>query len=151
MMMALGMFVFGLPTLAYETLERSTEWRHPSNSRVGAMPAYQFIGKGQDTISLAGRLIPDVAGSGGSLTLLRRMADTGRAYVLVSGMGRVYGAYVITDLKESESLHYVNGMPQRTEFTISLTCVSDAEARSLLDDLQLPIGHMDGSVLDWSL
>lgn len=151
MMMALGRFVFGLPTLAYQTLERETEWRHPSNDRIGAMPAHQFVGKGEDTIELGGLLIPDVAGSGASLQVLRRMADTGKAYVLVSMMGIVYGAWVITRMRESESLHYINGMPQRVDFTISLRLVNDTEARRLLDDLDLPLGHLDGNILDWSL
>ena len=31
MMMTLGMFVFGLPTLAYQELQRTTEWRHASS------------------------------------------------------------------------------------------------------------------------
>ena len=35
MMMSLGMFVFGLPTLAYQDMQRQTNWRHPGNSRVG--------------------------------------------------------------------------------------------------------------------
>ena len=35
MMMSLGMFVFGLTTLAYQDMQRQTSWRHPGNSRVG--------------------------------------------------------------------------------------------------------------------
>ncbi|WP_459614370.1 phage tail protein [Bordetella sp. 2513F-2] len=151
MMMALGMFVFSLPTLAYQSLRRRTEWRHPSNTRMGSMPGYQFVGKGQDAITLGGVLIPELAGSAGSLTLLRRMADTGKAYVLVDGSGTVYGAWVISSMEEDQSLFYVNGQPMRVEFTINLQCVDDTQARTLLDDLQLPISSMDGSVLDWSL
>ena len=35
-------------TVSYEELQRVTNWRHPSNNRVGVMPAYQFVGKGED-------------------------------------------------------------------------------------------------------
>jgi phage protein U len=35
MMMALGLFVFSLRTASYQELQRVTNWRHPSNSRVG--------------------------------------------------------------------------------------------------------------------
>ena len=52
MMMTLGMFVFGLPTLAYQELQRTTEWRHASTSRIGTNPASQFLGRGEDTLSL---------------------------------------------------------------------------------------------------
>ena len=58
MLMALGQFVFGLDTLAFDTLRRATAWRHPSNSRVGAMPARQSLGPGDDTITLSGVLAP---------------------------------------------------------------------------------------------
>ena len=39
MMMALGMFVFSLETLAYQEFQRQTDWRHGSTSRIGSTPA----------------------------------------------------------------------------------------------------------------
>ena len=54
MMMSLGMFVFGLTTLAYQDMQRANAWRHPSQARVGAMPARQYVGPGDETISLKG-------------------------------------------------------------------------------------------------
>ena len=87
MLMALGMFVFGLPTLAYQDLQRQTTWRHPSNSRVGSRPARQFVGPGDDTITLSGVLVPELMGRAASLDELRAMADTGAAWALASGAG----------------------------------------------------------------
>ncbi|MFY2089918.1 phage tail protein [Achromobacter xylosoxidans] len=151
MMMALGMFIFGLPTAAYQTLKRQTEWRHPSNSRMGAGPAYQFVGKGEDTITLSGTIIPQLFGTTGAIRLLRRMGDAGKAYVMVDGIGTVYGAFIITGLDEEGSMFVVNGLPQKTDFTLTLKCVDDSQARSLLDDLQIPIDIMDGSIAGWGL
>jgi len=51
MMMALGMFVFSLRTAAYQELQRQTDWRHASNNRIGAAPARQFVGRGEDAIT----------------------------------------------------------------------------------------------------
>ena len=48
MLMALGMFVFETRSVPYQELKRITEWRHPSQSRVGQRPAYQFAGPGAD-------------------------------------------------------------------------------------------------------
>jgi phage protein U len=149
-MLALGMFVFMLPTVAYETKNRHTSWRHPSNPRIGAMPAYQYVGKGDDVFTLGGKLLPELYGSAGSLKLLRRMADTGKAYVMVDLTGTIYGAFVIEEMDETESYFYINGVAQKVDFRITLKCVSDKQARSLLDDLQLPINMMDGSILDWA-
>ena len=71
MMLSLGMFVFSLSTLAYQELQRQTNWRHASNSRVGAPPALQFVGRGDDTITLPGIILPELAGSVLSLDALR--------------------------------------------------------------------------------
>ena len=82
-MMALGQFTFGLDTLAYQDLDRQTAWRHASNSRVGDRPARQFVGAGDDTITLTGVLAPEFKGSAQSLDTLRTMAwDNGLRRVL---------------------------------------------------------------------
>lgn len=151
MMMALGMFVFSLPTLAYQALRRQTTWRHASNARIGAAPAYQFVGQGDDTITLSGWFAPAFMGSGGALTLLRRMGDTGRAYMLVDGSGTVHGAYILENLDEEQTLLDITGQAQRYDFTLTLKRVSDEHARTLLNDLQLPLSTLDGSILDWGL
>ena len=44
MMMALGLYVFGLYTVPYQQLQRQMSWRHPANSRIGKRPARQFLG-----------------------------------------------------------------------------------------------------------
>lgn len=142
MMMALGMFVFSLHTLAYQDLQRQTEWRHPSTSRVGARPGRQYIGPGDDTISLPGVLLPQLAGSRLSLDVLREMANTGRAWVLVDGTGRVYGAWVIDRITEGQSLFFKDGAPRRTEFTVSLVRVDEGivDVANMLGDLATGFG-----------
>lgn len=125
MMMALGMFVFGLPTLAYQELQRQTEWRHPSSSRVGTNPARQFAGRGDDTLTLPGILLPELAGSLLSLDALREMANTGKAYPMVEGSGRILGLWVIERVSETRSLFFPDGTPRRIEFSLGLTRVDD--------------------------
>lgn len=95
MMAALGQFVFALNTLAYQELRRSSSWRHPSNSRVGARPARQYVGPGDETITLTGLLAPEFMGDRKALDRLRDMADKGAAYALVNGAGEAFGAWVI--------------------------------------------------------
>ena len=95
MLMALGMFVFSLPTLAYQEMQRQSNWRHPSNSRVGSRSAHQYVGPGDDTVTLSGVLVPELLGRASTLEELRAMADTGKAWVLVSGAGEIFGAFVI--------------------------------------------------------
>ena len=48
MLMALGMFVFETRSVPYQQLQRNSAWRHAAQSRVGARPAYQYLGPGSD-------------------------------------------------------------------------------------------------------
>jgi len=125
MMMSLGMFVFSLHTLAYQELQRQTDWRHPTTSRVGANPARQFVGKGEDAITMPGILLPELAGSAMSLDALRMMADTGKAWPLVEGTGRILGVWVIESITETRTLFFRDGAARRIEFSISLKRIDD--------------------------
>ena len=125
MMLALGMFVFSLSTLAYQELQRQTEWRHPSNSRVGAAPARQFVGRGDDIITLPGIIFPELAGTTLSLDALRLMANTGKAWPMIEGSGRIYGLWVIESLSETKTVFFHDGTPRRIEFTLTLKRIDD--------------------------
>lgn len=125
MMMCLGMFIFGLDTAAYQDLDRQTAWRFAKNPRVGARDAYQFTGNGDDTITLSGWLAPELTGTSFSLDALRTMADTGQAWILIKGTGRIYGTFIITSLNQKESILGSDGDPAKIEFTITLERTDD--------------------------
>ncbi|MFT4454982.1 phage tail protein [Pseudomonas sp. RTCS2] len=125
MMMALGMFVFSLETLAYQEFQRQTDWRHASTSRIGTNPARQFLGKGDDSITLPGVLLPALAGSQLSLDALRMMGDTGKAWPLVEGTGRIYGLWVIESLSDTRTVFFPDGAARRIEFTLKMTRIDD--------------------------
>jgi len=125
MMMALGMFVFSLRTAAYQELQRQTDWRHASNNRIGAAPARQFVGRGDDAITLPGIILPELAGSVLSLDAIRLMANTGKAWPMVEGTGRIYGLWVIESLSETKTFFFSDGTPRRVEFTLSLKRTDD--------------------------
>lgn len=125
MMMALGLFVFAVPTAAYQQLQRQTAWRHASQSRVGQRPAYQYLGPGEDTISLSGVLMPELTGGRVTLDLLRVMAEQGLAWPLIEGTGRIYGLWAIASISETDSVFFRDGMPRKIEFDLALTRVDD--------------------------
>ncbi|WP_313044885.1 phage tail protein [Brevundimonas sp.] len=124
-LMNLGMFVFDLPTLTYNQLQRRSTWRHATSDRVGARPAGQFVGPGDDGITLTGMLAPIAFGDPGSLDELRRMADTGEAWPMLDGAGRNYGAFVITALDESQKSILDNGVPRISDFSVTLQRMDD--------------------------
>lgn len=123
--MAYGQFPFGMNTLAYSQLERDTSWRHPTNSVVGARPRAQFLGPEADTITLSGLLVPEFAGRAMSLDELRAMGDAGGAWPLVSGIGTVFGQFVLLRVREGQSIFLPEGVARRIEFTIELHRVDD--------------------------
>lgn len=127
-LLSLGMFIFSVPTLAYSELQRSTEWRFARNGRVLAREAAQYVGPGEDTVSLSGVVYSEIADGAVSIDMLRDMADRGEAYPLVCADGRVYGAFVITRLEERHGAFWPDGSPRSIEFTIELLHVDDPAA-----------------------
>lgn len=124
-MMALGLFVFAIGTVPYQQLQRQRQWRHPSSSRIGRRPARQFVGPGDDTITLSGTLYPEITGGTLSMALLAAMADTGKAWPLIEGSGTVYGLYVIEDISETGSLFFPDGSARKIDFSLKLTRIDD--------------------------
>lgn len=128
MMMAFGMFVFGLSTAAYQELQRQTAWRHAAQGRVGARPTRQFLGPGEDTITLTGALLPQFTGGQQNLDQLRAMANQGAAWPLIEGNGSYYGLYIIESLRESKSHPMRDGSAQRIEFSLVLQRIDEDRA-----------------------
>lgn len=137
MMMIFGMFVFSMNTAAYQQLQRTTQWRHASSDRVGDMPAYQFVGRGEDTITLEGSIVPQF-GMPSSITALRAMGDTGKAFALISGTGKVFGMYILTDLQETQTVFFKDGIPRQIDFNLTLRQVQPTTST---------VGNVVGSLL----
>lgn len=135
-MLCLGQFVFALNTAPYQSQQHSLGWRHPSNSRVGLRPARQFIGPDDETMTLSGVLLPEITGGEEYLELLRAMADTGKAWVLVDGNGELLGLWTIEKLDRTRTLFFQDGTARRIEFTLALARVDDDDVDQL-GDLEL--------------
>jgi len=128
MMMSLGLFLFSLPTLAYQELQRRTDFRHAQQPRVGARDASQFLGVGDETIALNGSAMAELQDGQASLDQLREMGASGEAWSLVDGSGRAYGAWVITGLDERHREFHPDGTARQIDFGIDLRRVDDAAA-----------------------
>lgn len=124
-LMALGMFLFEMGTLPFEELQRKTTWHHARSSRVGARDATQFVGPGDETISLSGAVYTELTDGRVSIDILRQLANEGEAMPLLDGSGTVYGNFVITDLDERHTFLMSDGTPRRIEFGLDLLRVDD--------------------------
>lgn len=122
-MLALGDYRFAISTAAYQDLERTNEWRWASVERIGAAPAKQFVGPGDDTVSMSGIIYPHFIAARQGLEQVSRMrqeANLGLPRLLVDGSGRVWGLYCITSLHERQKVFFSDGRPRAIEFDVSL-------------------------------
>lgn len=125
MMMALGLFVFSLDTAPYSEFQRQVGYRHPGNNRVSRRPSHQYTGPDDETITLSGKLLPEVSGGDLTLAVLELMADTGDSYTLIEGTGRYYGQFVVDSIDTKKSVFFRDGKARVCDFTIKLTRVDD--------------------------
>jgi len=119
-LLTLGMFLFGIDAMAYSELSRRTSWRHATSERFMARPASQYLGPGEDNITLAGRLMPEVSGQFVAIDIVKAMADTGDDYPLVDGLGRVLGHFRIVRIEENQIGIMGGGLPRGVDFVIDL-------------------------------
>ena len=154
MMLTLGLFVFQLQTVPYQSLQRDVDYRWPVNNRVGLRPLPQFLGVNEEKITLSGVLMPEITGGKLSLMALNLMADEGKAWPLLEGSGTIYGMFVVNSVSETHTEFFSNGAPRKIEFTLTLTRVDEslaamfgdmkAQADGLLDQAGGLTGQLGG-------
>lgn len=125
-MAVLGMFVFTQKTIPFQTLDRESNWRHPTNSVVGGMPKTQFTEKEGEKITISGRLMPEITGGRFSIKMLELMADSGGSFPLIDGATfELVGFFVIESLSETRSEMFGDGAPRAIDFTLNLKRTDD--------------------------
>ena len=125
MMLALEDFIFEIGTLPYQQLQRAMSWKFAKAERFGLRDAAQFVGPGDDKITLTGALYPGFAGSYSSIDQIRAMGNEGLAYTLTSGTGDVMGQWLITSFNVNSSVFLIDGVARKADFTLELERVDD--------------------------
>jgi phage protein U len=120
-LLAIGMFIFGLPRTAYDEMERSAAWRWGDSERFGVRAAGQFLGPGEEKITLNGVLVPEIAGAYSDITTLKEMAATGELHTVTLGTGEVLGDYRIDSVDEGWRNIIGGGLARSIDFTVELT------------------------------
>jgi phage protein U len=150
MLMPLGQFVFELQSAPFEELRRQAGFRLPRQSRVGARPAVQFLGPGDDPVELSGVLMPEITGGPSNLDSLRAMAEEGSEWPLISGSGENLGNFAIEGIRQTSSRLLDDGTAQRIEFSIALRRVEDYQSSdSLFGGDGAGADSVPGSSADW--
>ncbi|NKJ40811.1 phage tail protein [Novosphingobium sp. SG720] len=124
MLFALGLFVFDSQTMLPDRIERDRAFRHARDDRFLAAAASQFVGVGDDKVTLTGTLVPELAGSASAIETLAEMASEGEAWPLMDGTGTILGTYTIDRLANGGSNLIDTGQARKIDFTIELTRVA---------------------------
>ena len=119
-LLAIGMFVFGMGRLNYQEFERRTSWKHGKTPRFGARDAGQYLGPGEQTITLNGLLVPEIYGSYSDIDRLHEMAGTGEIYPMILGTGEVLGEFRVLAIDERWRTLMGGGRPRHLDFAMDL-------------------------------
>jgi phage protein U len=119
-LLALGAYRFSVANGAYQKFDRNSAWRWPAQERIGMAPAKQYLGPGEETISIDGVIYPHYRGGLRQIDQMRAQAGLGQPLPLVTGYGRYLGVYVIESIKETQDVLMSDGAPKKIEFNISL-------------------------------
>ncbi|MGX9427972.1 phage tail protein [Bradyrhizobium sp. LeoA1S1] len=119
-LLALGAYRFSVNTGGYQKIERSSAWRWPATDRIGVAPAKQYVGPGEDSITIEGTIYPHYRGGLRQIDQMRAQAGLGQPLPLTTGFGRYLGMYVIEKIRESQETLMSDGAPRKIEFTIEL-------------------------------
>lgn len=119
----LGEFAFQLDTASFEKLQRQTSYRWEFKNRIGRKPAGQFVGMGEDGITLNGVIYPTFKGGIGQVEKLRTMAAEGKPLGLVYAFERVgqyAGLWCVTEISDTREFLFDDGTPRKIEFQVTL-------------------------------
>ncbi|WP_221628047.1 phage tail protein [Teredinibacter franksiae] len=128
-MMLLGPIRFSVDQASYQQLQRTTQYSWATQSPLGhpvlkylglGGPTRQYIGPGEDSITLNGTIFPQFNGGPLQLIIMRLSAGIGIALPLICGNGLIMGRWIIESIGETKSEFFDNGAARKIEFNLTL-------------------------------
>lgn len=122
-MARIGGFAFQLSTASFQELQRRTAYDWQGQRRIGRDIAQQYVGHGEDVITLQGVIYPAFRGGLGQMGALRGMARDGVPYPFIycfESVGQFVGLFCIKDINEKRRVFFDNGAPRAIEFDVTL-------------------------------
>lgn len=126
-LMKLGNWQFSVPGLDYNRLSRRFEYRWQPQDRIGARPAQQWLGPGEETLDFRGFIYPQSPYSSASarteLDAMRTGAVSGTPYAFAGAVGngaKYLGLWCIKQIRDEQEYFLPNGDPRKIDFGITL-------------------------------
>ena len=121
----------GVDTPSFETIDRDSTYNWVAQNRLSREPAQQYIGEGEDLISIDGRLFPQHFGGFSTIHALRQSAQAGKPLSLIKfhpassrefvAAGELVGQFVIKRIRVTSSKIGANGVQHKLDFSIQLS------------------------------
>jgi len=120
LMMMLGPFMFSINTASFQELTRTDTFRWETNKCLKSDDKLQYTGRDLPTIRLSGTIYPEYKGGPNQIDQLRELAKLAKSQLLVDGMGRIYGLWVIKTINETKQDFTRYSTPKKITFNIEL-------------------------------
>lgn len=118
---------------SFETIQTTAQANWVSQQRLSRAPAMQFVGPGNRSIVIAGRIYPKSLGGLGTLSQLETLMNSGNPLDFIryttngqQATGTVaQGKYVIVGINKAEQKVDANNIPFRVDFSLELQRYGD--------------------------
>lgn len=128
----LGPFMFSTSTAAPSNWHRSSDYSWAAQVRLGRDVGRQFVGKGNDSITINGLIYTGFRGGVAQVEYLRTMAAQGLPMPLVDGRGVVWGQWCIVNVTEDADNFRTDGTPRRMRYSITLNAYGREDYESFI-------------------
>lgn len=124
-LLGLGPFIFYATWPSFNKLKHKVPIRWVGQERIGRRPAMQFLGPGEEEVTLEGVFYPQALGGLEMLIAMQEAARQGVICDLVAVTGEVFGPWVIKEVANENQFFTPTGSPRKVDFTINLHAYGD--------------------------
>ena len=121
MLYMIGTLALDTRPFGVDSMSRDADASVVAKPLIGAAPAKEFTGDGEDDITLTGQLVPSRIGGMDALETLHQMRRFGTRFPLMRGDGTRFGWYAITKIGEQHDDLGRHGVGFTVKVTISMT------------------------------
>jgi hypothetical protein len=87
---------------------------------MGGLKPSEFMGEGEDTLTIIGQLLPFKTGGLAEFEMLDEMRRTGARFPVMRGDGKRLGTYAITDISERHGQLMRDGVGFTVKYSVSM-------------------------------
>lgn len=120
MLMQVGPLQFDIAPLNAHQTTREAKTDYAKKDVIGRRKIYEYVGEGDESFVVEGRLFPFKLGGLGALALLNTIRVSGMPQFVVRGDGAALGWFVIISAREVGTYLHASGVGQQIELSVTL-------------------------------